>query len=234
MSTNDRRQTKAERKEQARLEREEIQRKQAARKRNRTVSMIVGIVIGAAVIAGAILLGGNDATGPSAGSDGSLPGVMTTLAPWGPNVEDLTERLDTLGLPGLSETVLHRHTQLLLYVNGEPVVVPGNVGWNEAARVFSPLHTHDETGTIHTESDDPNFAPTLGTLFDVWGLRLTEDCLGGYCTQDGERVRVFVNGEEVSGDPRAALVEDNQSIAVTYGTADEVPDDLPTSFALNG
>jgi len=48
--------TKAERKEQARIEREEIQRKQAARKRNRIVSLIVGVVAtGIAVFIGIVL-----------------------------------------------------------------------------------------------------------------------------------------------------------------------------------
>jgi len=48
----DRRPTKAERREEARIQRAEIQRKMARRKRNRT--LIVGIVIGAIVVGGAV------------------------------------------------------------------------------------------------------------------------------------------------------------------------------------
>ena len=47
-NTDQGRLTKAERKEQARIEREEIQRKQAARSRNRTIGIIVAVVIVAA------------------------------------------------------------------------------------------------------------------------------------------------------------------------------------------
>jgi hypothetical protein len=51
-----RRLTKAERKDQARLEREELQRRMASKRRTRTVGMAAGVVVIAAVVAAATLL----------------------------------------------------------------------------------------------------------------------------------------------------------------------------------
>jgi hypothetical protein len=81
----DHRATKAERKERARLEREEIQRKQAARKRNRITSRSSGcspVVIGVLVMPGGE---GGDAAAtlrphPRHPCPGPLPGIAKSRA----------------------------------------------------------------------------------------------------------------------------------------------------------
>jgi hypothetical protein len=219
--------TKAERKEQARLERDAIQRKMARKRRTRT--LVIGCLIGliAIGVGAAVFTSMGDEEGPTASE---LPGMMTSTAPWSENTAQLAERLEILALPGLSETILHRHTRLEIFVNGDPVVVPANIGIDPVRQVFSPLHTHRTDGLIHTESDDPNFTTDLGTVFDVWGLRLTADCLGAYCAEGDEQVRVFVDGKQVEGDPRAVPLDDLATIVVTYGSEDELPDPIPDSF----
>jgi len=219
--------TKADRKEQARIEREAIQR-QMERKR-KTRALVLGGILALAIVAiVAIVLTSRDDGTPAA--PGELPGMMTSTTPWGNNVEDLAGRLEILGLPGLSEEVLHRHTRLEIYVNGQPVEVPANIGLNPDAGAISPLHTHDVDGLIHTESDDPTFAPNLGTLFDVWGLQLTGDCIGAYCAQGDKDLQVFVNGDEVMGDPREIPLNDLELIVVTYGTEEQLPDPMPSDL----
>jgi hypothetical protein len=72
-----RRPTKAERKEQARLEREAIQRRMAARKRNRTIGLsLVAVAAVAAIVAIVVLQ-------PSGGSDSALatPADLLSQAP---------------------------------------------------------------------------------------------------------------------------------------------------------
>jgi hypothetical protein len=204
---DDQRLTKAERKEQARLEREEIQRKQSGRKRTRAVSLIVGLVLAAGVIGLLVMLGGDDneaATGGTPIPSGvtlpdpaTLPGVMQTPAPWSNNLAQANERLALLGLPGLSDTILHYHVRLWIYVDGEPVVVPTEVGYSQALQVASPLHTHDDTGTVHVEADDPTFQPVLGQFMDVWGLYFTPTCLGDACNDGDRQLRAFT--EAVGG-----------------------------------
>jgi hypothetical protein len=237
------RQTKAERKEQARIEREEIQRKQAARKRNRTISLIVGLVIAAVVIGALVLAGGNNdnvATGsspPPAGTvalpdPATLPGIMRTPPPWSNNVQQAPQRVAVLALPGLSDTILHHHVRLWIYVDGQQQTVPADIGLSQS--VASPLHTHDESGLVHIESDDPNFAPVLGQFMDVWGLYMTQDCLGDACVSGDRQLRVYVDGELYAGDPMQIPLDDQIAIVVTMGTQDQLPDPIPDSFTFTG
>ena len=233
--------TKAERKEQARIEREDIQRKQAARRRNRIVSLIVGLAIAAMVVGALVLFGGeSDAPGtsasPGAGTvalpdPATLPGIMRTPPPWPNNIAQANQRLAVLDLPGLSDTILHHHVRLWIYVDGQPVVVPADIGISQT--VASPLHTHDETGTLHVESDDPDFKPVFGQFMDVWGLYLTQDCLGDACNDGDRQLRVFVDGQPYVGDPTRLPLTDQAAIVVTMGAQDQLPDPIPDSFTFN-
>ena len=238
---DDQRLTKAERKEQARLEREQIQRKQSSRKRNRTMMIIGGLVLIAVVIGGVVLLGGNNdgPTGASPLPSGvtlpppeSLPGIMQTPPPWSNNVDQLAERLAQLFLPQLNDQAgaLHHHVRLWVFVDGQPVVVPGNIGLSPQAA--SPLHTHDTTGTVHVESADPEFQPVLGQFMDVWGLYFTPTCLGDACTEGDRALRVFVDGQEYSGDPTLLPLTDESAVVITMGTTDQLPNPMPDSFTF--
>jgi hypothetical protein len=243
-NTDQGRPTKAERKEQARLEREEIQRKQASRSRNRTLGIIVGVIVVAAVAGLVIVLGGNDKTdnaapsGPVLPDPSTLDGIMQTAPPWPNNLQDTNARLNELNLPSLSETILHHHVGLYIYVNGQPVTVPAGVGYNDGRaggpQVFSPLHTHDNTGLVHVESADPNFQPVLGQFMDVWGVYFTKDCLGSMCNQGNEQLRVFVDGKQYTGDPTLVPLTDLAGIVITYGSEAQLPDPMPSEIPSAG
>jgi hypothetical protein len=148
-----------------------------------------------------------------------LPGIQMGPAPWIAEVENLLARLDAIHLPALTAegNKLHIHQHLDLIINGAPVIVPADIGINYIARFISPLHTHDETGIIHVESDEVRDF-TLGEFFDVWGVRFTKDCVGGYCAKGENALRVFVNGKPVAGDPRKLVLQPHQEIAVIYGS----------------
>ena len=134
------------------------------------------------MIGGVVLLGGNS-TDQAAQSSAvtsipppdTLPGILKTAPPWSNNTDQLPARLAALDLPQLSDTAgaLHHHIQMYIYVDGNPVVVPANIGLSNQAA--SPLHTHDDTGLVHVESADPNFQPVLGQFMDVWGVYFTND-----------------------------------------------------------
>ncbi|HEX9235017.1 MAG TPA: hypothetical protein VF972_01920 [Actinomycetota bacterium] len=63
--------------------------------------------------------------------------------------------------------------------------------FNVAADYLTSIHTHDATGIIHIESPTPRTF-TLGEFFDVWGVRFTASCLGGYCRSSDRALSVFV------------------------------------------
>ena len=140
--------------------------------------------------------------------------MLLTEAPWPANTDELAARLDVLDLPA-EGVAQHLHVPLYVYVDGEAVTVPTNLGISASA--VSPLHTHDELGTLHVESAAVQDF-TLGQAFDVWGVRLDADCLGGYCGSGDAQLRVFSGGQEVAGDPRAVVLEDTSAVVVTWNS----------------
>jgi hypothetical protein len=150
------------------------------------------------------------------------------------------ERTVAAGLqPERKEFLIHHaHAHLDVFVDGKPIVVPAGIGINiddpEVQRFedpdgavayggitrcrkpcISPLHTHDATGIIHTESKSPK-PNTLGQFFTEWGVRLHESCLGERCGPDG--IAFYVNGKPYRQDPRAIELTDRKEIAIAIGT----------------
>lgn len=142
--------------------------------------------------------------------------------------------------PERHETLdFHVHAHLDVFVNGQKVPVPAGIGIeihdpgvnssttsqgvsyggiNECASpCISPLHTHDSTGTIHTESATarPNH---LGQFFKEWGVRLDASCVGGYCSP-GTRILILVDGSRLSGNPADVELLDQREIVVIIGSA---------------
>src|SRR5262249_39418168 len=103
-NTDQGRPTKAQRKEQARIEREEIQRKQPPRSPNRIISLVVGASIAVGVVALVLVLGGGNGNNPGSQSSAvtslpppdTLPGILKTAPPWSNNTEQLPARLAAL------------------------------------------------------------------------------------------------------------------------------------------
>src|SRR5947208_1867045 len=90
---------------------------------------------------------------------------------------------------------------------------------------ISPLHTHDDSGILHTESAKAN-PNRLGQLFTEWDVRLDSTCVGGYC-RPGSSVLVYVDGGRYIGDLADILLSDRKEIAIVIGT---LPDKIPTAF----
>ena len=138
--------------------------------------------------------------------------------------------------PETHETlVFHVHAHLDVFVDGQPVQVPAGIGINiadpavhtegeGADRTYggispackqvciSPLHTHDTSGVLHTESASatPN---TLGQFFTEWGVPLSASCVADHCGQ----VAVYVDGKRRTSDPTTVQLLDHEEIAVVVG-----------------
>jgi hypothetical protein len=142
----------------------------------------------------------------------------------------------------------HVHAHLYIFVNGKPVRVPAGIGINihdpgvHHAKLkdgttgyggislcekvcISPLHTHDDTGYLHTETKtvSPN---RLGQFFTEWGVRLDRNCVDGYCKPKAPIV-IFVNGQRYTGDPRRIELADRTVIVIVIGSP---PPSIPTAF----
>jgi len=137
------------------------------------------------------------------------------------------------------------HAHLDVFVNGQPVTVPGGIGINIkdravkkgpgpsyggisppcAAVCISPLHTHGPDGILHTESKDPK-PHRLGQFFTEWNVTLTTSCVGGYCRPDAS-IQILVNRSKFTGDPQQIELTDRKEIAIVIGSP---PGHIPTGF----
>jgi hypothetical protein len=150
--------------------------------------------------------------------------------------------------PENKETLhFHVHAHLDVFVDGSSVQVPAGIGiniadpnvqhgqWNGdpayggitgcAQPCISPLHTHDDSGVIHTESasSTPN---RLGQFFTEWNVPMSGTCVGQYCAP-ATTIAVYVNGTKYSGNPADISLTDRKEIAVVIGSA---PKQIPSSF----
>jgi hypothetical protein len=220
---------KGERREQARLERTAIRRRMQRRRRNRTL-LFAGLAFVVAAVIGVLAIAGSPSS-PAESSDG-LPGLQTGPPPWPPEYAFLPQRLQALGLPaGPSMAAnVHHHDLLQVFVHGQAITVPANIGVDQTAGYLTSLHTHDTSGIMHVESPEPRDF-TLGEFFDVWGVRLTGDCIGGDCNDGTNQLRAYVNGTPYTGDPRTIPLGQHDDIVLTYGTDAEQPNPIPATYS---
>jgi len=144
-------------------------------------------------------------------------------------------------VPDTHETLVHHvHAHLDVFVNGQRVTVPAGIGINihdPGVHVFpdiagatgyggisppcatpciSPLHTHDVTGIIHTESPT-QVDNTLGEFFVEWGVKLDANCVQRYCRPQ-TKIAIYVNGKRFTADPRTIDLSNHKEIAIVIGT----------------
>ncbi len=204
--------------------------------RRPSVACLTVILVGAIAVAAC---GGDE----SGSVDSARP--ANEFPEW-PAPDDPIERTIEAGLtPEVKEQLeTHRHSQLDVFVDGEAVPVPAGIGidiTDPGVQHFpddgayggieectnpciSPLHTHDETGMIHTEAAD-NTLLTLGQLFTEWGVRLDDDCVGEFCESETD-IAAYIGGEEYEGDPADIELDDQLVIAIVIGTP---PDQIPAT-----
>jgi hypothetical protein len=183
---------------------------------------LAGIVAVAVVLW--LVLGGGGAAAPKPVVWSSLSGLQTGPPPWGPNFATLPDRLAPLGLDqlGAEGQVVHIHQYLYLYVNGKRVTAPPNIGIY-ANEWITQLHVHlGEPNIVHVESPTKrNYS--LGEFFGVWGVRLTQGCVGSFCG----RLQWWVDGTKQSGDPGQLVLKEHQVITIALGKPPAV---IPKTF----
>ena len=116
-----------------------------------------------------------------------------------------------------------------IFINGLQQTIPTDIGIDTGAGTIQSIHTHDDTGVVHLESSQSRTF-TLGEFFGVWGVRFTPSCVGGYCNDGQNQIRVYVNGEEQTGTASDIPLDDQSVIVVTFGTQKQLPDPIPSTF----
>jgi hypothetical protein len=197
----------------------------------------------------ALSLAGCSKSAPKAPASAQPAPTPTADAPPWPRPSDTLDLARRAGLvPATQEFfTYHVHAHLDVFVNGKPIQVPGGIGINIddpavhsgvidgapayggistpcAQPCISPLHTHDVTGVIHTESPERHDY-LLGQLFAEWNVRLDARCVGGFCKPDS--ISIFVDGTAFTGNPAGIVLKDLEEIAIVIGTP---PATIPAVF----
>ena len=206
--------------EKERLREERRAREQADQvqvRRKRVYSYAVGgVLIIATTLAIVVVVAVGGGTSGSSGGAGSLSST---------NFDGLADRREEAGVPTMADAstvgAAHFHPLLKIYVNGEQVKIPANIGIDPKAPPsdMAGLHTHDDSGTIHNEAGTE---ARLSQFFAVWGVPFSNKRLGPHRGTRKKKVKMWVAGKPSRAFGELQL-EDRQQIVVAYGTKADEP-----------
>jgi hypothetical protein len=108
----------------------------------------------------------------------------------------------------------HEHAHLTIVIRGQLRPVPANIGIS--ATQICWLHTHDTTGIIHIEANDPRTL-TLGDFFAVWRQPLGATVIDGERAGAGETVQATVNQQIYAGSPETIVLSERKDIVLQLG-----------------
>lgn len=172
-------------------------------------------------------------TQPPAGT----PGPETIPVPSGPKLATLINTASGQTVDGIQcqtdeQTVVHVHTHLTVFVNGQARVIPYGIGipgfqavqlqggpFVETGDCFYWLHAHANDGIIHVESPSTSDTFTLGQFFNEWGQPLSSTAIGPatgkltvFFTSPGKPAQIY------TGNPANLPLGDHYQIQVDVGT----------------
>jgi hypothetical protein len=149
--------------------------------------------------------------------------------------------IDGIRCDTLEQSVAHYHAHLQVYVNGESVQIPNDVG-RQTLGCFYWLHTHDiqgDEGVIHIEAPSQTTQFHLYQFFDIWGQQWTATNFMGNKIDATHTLTAYVytpdasqqpddsgtftstppgNLQPYTGDLRQITLAAHQIIALEYGT----------------
>jgi hypothetical protein len=165
------------------------------------------------------------------------PGPETVGIPNGPKLATLVNAATGQGIDGVQcntneQLVLHVHTHLTIFVNGQPRVIPYGIGipgfqaqqtpqgpFVSTGSCFYWLHAHANDGIIHIESPSTSMSFTLGQFFAEWGQPLSSTQVGpatgkvtAFFTSPGHATGIY------TGDPANLPLGDHFQIQLVVGT----------------
>jgi hypothetical protein len=126
------------------------------------------------------------------------------------------------------QNAFHIHAHLTMYINGQALPLPAQIGIAGDQSCLYWLHTHDTTGVIHIEAP-ANHSFTLGNFLDEWS---TVFPTLGYPSQlDQSGWQVYVNGKPYTGDLHKIPLAAHTLVTLMYNSPNAVPD---TTYNWNG
>jgi hypothetical protein len=135
------------------------------------------------------------------------------------------QTIDGIQCEASEQVAYHVHTHLSVYVDGTLRPLPPGIGivapvaqqttdgpFYGASHCYYWLHVHTQDGVIHIESPTER-SYTLGEFFDIWKQPLTRTQI----TSAHGTLKVFVNGQVFTGDPRNVHLGSHEDIQIDVG-----------------
>jgi len=116
--------------------------------------------------------------------------------------------------PNVPSGPIHWHPTLEIIINGEKQIIPADIGISPT--FHQPVHTHDSTGTIHLENNNPTEQNMkLGFFFQIWNKAFNSNCIFEFCNDGNKTVKMTVNGK-ANSDFENYFMKDKDKIAIEY------------------
>ena len=169
-----------------------------------------------------VLLSDDDDTDTMTGGDGAdIIGARGTDDVITDESDDDTVPSRDIRVPGSESNHLHAQFRIRIrQADGtfDEVVIPDNIG---LFNTLDAVHTHDQSGRIHFESDDdePYFA---GELLENWGLVISPRLAGRTRASGSTPIKVAVRHEGAQSSERVENlfdyeIQDEDKITITIG-----------------
>jgi hypothetical protein len=173
--------------------------------------------------------------GTAVSASTAAPSSPAKSTGWELSAKGGADRIKAAGLRVLKAegAAEHFHTHLDVFVNGQPVSVPAEIGFELDASTrptgISALHSHDRSGVIHVEAPTAGDTYTLGQVLTEWGVLDGTDTTPGTAHSTAQGWSVAVNGIKQDALIPDVVLKAHDEIVLWYGTA---PDPLPATFAF--
>ena len=129
---------------------------------------------------------------------------------------------------GNQDLALHYHVMLSIYVNGQQVDLPVNIGEGDSGPCTQPLHVHatsPNTNVIHVETPQER-SYKLGDFFKVWAATsniggptpvvFNPNQIFSNSVGNGYELRMYVNGRQSTAYD-AVVLQSHMVIVIAYG-----------------
>lgn len=119
------------------------------------------------------------------------------------------------------QLAFHIHAHLSIYINGQALPLPAQIGIAKDQSCLYWLHTHDTTGVIHMEAP-ANHSFILGNFLDEWSIQFP--ALGYPPQLDQIGWQAYLNGKPYNGDFHKIPLGAHTLITLVYNSPHAVPD----------
>lgn len=150
------------------------------------------------------------ANGASSGQSGTATGGQVYQA------------IDGVTCDAGEQLVYHIHAHLSIYIKGQPLQLPKNIGIASDSSCIYWMHTHADDGILHIEAPKQQFFK-LGNFLHLWGGQFPQLKYPLELEQTSGW-QAYVDGKPYTGDFRTIELTSHKLITIAYQSPNVKPD----------